>query len=78
MILAARDVERGSAAAGKLQDIGLSDVVFHQLDLTDKASIESLEEFIRTRFGKLNILVPEDRVKDLLQPCMQKKKKNDI
>ncbi|PKI65332.1 (+)-neomenthol dehydrogenase-like [Punica granatum] len=57
VILTARDVERGFAAARKLQDLGLPDVVFHQLDVVDKESIESLKEFIRTQFGKLDILV---------------------
>lgn len=68
VILTARDVERGNAAAVKLRDLGLSNVVFHQLDVTDKASVESLEEFIRAQYGKLDILVLKALVEDLLQP----------
>ncbi|KAK7830418.1 salutaridine reductase [Quercus suber] len=57
VILAARDVRRGNEAVEKLKDAGYSDVVFHQLDLTDYASISSLADFIKTQFGKLDILV---------------------
>ena len=57
VILTARDVRRGNEAVEKLKNAGYSDVVFHQLDLTDYASISSLADFIKTQFGKLDILV---------------------
>ncbi|KAL7158661.1 hypothetical protein ABFS83_02G159200 [Erythranthe nasuta] len=60
VILTARDEQRGLAAVENLKgSSGISDdgVVFHQLDVTDLASVDSLAEFIKSRFGKLDILV---------------------
>ncbi|KAF6149004.1 hypothetical protein GIB67_009623 [Kingdonia uniflora] len=57
VILAARDEKRGLKAVQKLKESGVSDVVFHQLDLLDPTSITSLADFIKTQYGKLDILV---------------------
>ena len=58
VVLTARDEKRGLEALEKLEEFGLSDlVVFHQLDVTDSASVASLANFIKIRFGKLDILV---------------------
>lgn len=57
VVLTARDEARGAAAVGKLRGLGLSNVVFHQLDITDAPSIAGLADFLKTRFGKLDILV---------------------
>ncbi|XP_039138173.1 uncharacterized protein LOC120275612 [Dioscorea cayenensis subsp. rotundata] len=57
VLLTARDEKRGTEAVEKLKDSGFSDVVFHQLDVSDSASIASLADFIKTEFGKLDILV---------------------
>ena len=58
VVLTARDERRGSEAIEKLKECGLSDlVVFHQLDVTDHASIASLVDFVKTQFGRLDILV---------------------
>ncbi|XP_042475514.1 salutaridine reductase-like [Macadamia integrifolia] len=57
VVLTARDENRGVEAVEKLKGSGLSDVVFHQLEVTDPASIASLALFIKTQFGKLDILV---------------------
>ncbi|KAI4355026.1 hypothetical protein L6164_003844 [Bauhinia variegata] len=58
VLLTARDEKRGLEAVEKLRELGLSDrVIFHQLDITDHASIATLENFIKTHFGKLDILV---------------------
>ena len=57
VILTARDEKRGMASVEKLRESGLSDVVFHQLDVTDSSSITSLARYIGARFGKLDILV---------------------
>ncbi|XP_043693453.1 salutaridine reductase-like [Telopea speciosissima] len=57
VVLTARDEKRGVEAVEKLKGSGLSDVVFHQLDVKDPASISSLALFIKTQFGKLDILV---------------------
>ncbi|KAJ3706542.1 hypothetical protein LUZ61_010247 [Rhynchospora tenuis] len=58
VILTARDEKRGEEAIKKLSDeFGLTDVIFHQLDVTDNSSIMSLVDFVKGRFGKLDILV---------------------
>ncbi|XP_020400446.1 uncharacterized isoform X4 [Zea mays] len=57
VVLTARDETRGAAAAQELRESGLSDVIFHQLDITDAASVSRLAEFLKARFGKLDILV---------------------
>ncbi|KAF7847590.1 hypothetical protein BT93_L2809 [Corymbia citriodora subsp. variegata] len=58
VVLTSRDEKRGLEAAQKLKDSGLSDyIIFHQLDVTDLASVLSLANFIETQFGKLDILV---------------------
>ncbi|KAG2677341.1 hypothetical protein I3760_12G092800 [Carya illinoinensis] len=62
VILTARDVQRGGEAAEKLQAAGYSDVFFHQLDVTDPASISSLANFISSQFGKLDILINNEGI----------------
>ncbi|XP_038979366.1 salutaridine reductase-like isoform X3 [Phoenix dactylifera] len=57
VLLTARDEERGTAAVEKLRASGASDVVFHQLDVTDSVNASSLADFVRNQFGRLDILV---------------------
>jgi (+)-neomenthol dehydrogenase len=58
VVLTARNEKRGLDAVESLKELGLSDfVVFHQLDVTDPISVSSLVEFIKIKFGKLDILV---------------------
>ncbi|ONM15504.1 hypothetical protein Zm00014a_043770 [Zea mays] len=57
VVLTARDDARGAAAVENLRGLGLSDVLFHRLDVTDAPSIARLAGFLETRFGKLDILV---------------------
>lgn len=59
VVLTSRDEKRGAEAVHKLvKESGLSDsVVYHQLDVTDPASVSALVDFVRSRFGKLDILV---------------------
>ncbi|XP_072956345.1 (+)-neomenthol dehydrogenase-like [Typha angustifolia] len=57
VLLTARDVERGTAAVKKLREEGASDVVFHQLDVADSASVASLANYILAQFGRLDILI---------------------
>jgi (+)-neomenthol dehydrogenase len=63
VIVTARDECRGLQALDKLkQELNLAmshidNVIFHHLDLTDPNSISSLANFIKTHFGKLDILV---------------------
>lgn len=57
-VLTARDEKKGLEAVEKLKESGLSEhVVFHQLDVADPASIASLADFIKFKYGKLDILV---------------------
>ncbi|XP_078158507.1 short-chain dehydrogenase/reductase 2b-like [Carex rostrata] len=58
VILTARNDERGKEAVNELtRDYGLTNIIFHQLDVTDPSSIESLAGFVKNQFGKLDILV---------------------
>ncbi|KAJ0970120.1 hypothetical protein J5N97_022997 [Dioscorea zingiberensis] len=66
VLLTARDVKRGTEAVEKLKESGFSDVVFHQLDVADTSSIASLADFIKTQFGKLDILVNNAAVSGII------------
>ena len=57
VVLTALDEGMGAEAIEKLKGLALSDVLFHQLDITDVSSIARLANFLNTRFGKLDILV---------------------
>ncbi|KAK7292632.1 hypothetical protein RJT34_15483 [Clitoria ternatea] len=58
VVLTARDEKKGLDALEKLRHLALpAQVVFHQLDVTDHASIKSLAHFIQNQYGKLDILV---------------------
>lgn len=57
VVLTARNEKRGMEAASKLHESGLSNVVFHLLDVLDQASILNLAKFIQEKFGRLDILV---------------------
>ncbi|XP_068317105.1 (+)-neomenthol dehydrogenase-like [Pyrus communis] len=58
VVLTARDEKRGLEALEKLKEFGVSDrVVFHQLDVTDSVSVATLADFVKTQFGKLDILI---------------------
>ncbi|KAL3381305.1 hypothetical protein AABB24_001435 [Solanum stoloniferum] len=60
VILTARDEKKGNEAVNnmlKMYDHPNYNVIFHQLDVTDISSIARLKDFIKDRFGKLDILV---------------------
>lgn len=57
VVLTARNEKRGLEATSKLQESGLSNVVFHQLDVLDTASVQDLAKFVQEKFGRLDILV---------------------
>lgn len=57
VVLTAINENKGLAAVEKLKKSGYDDVVFHQLDVADPASISRLADFITSQFGKLDILV---------------------
>ena len=56
VVLTSRDPLKGQAAAQTLAGEGLP-VVFHQLDVTDEASIQALREFIVQTHHRLDVLV---------------------
>lgn len=53
VILGSRDYQKGMAAA---QVLG-KNVIVRQLDVTNEESITKLAEFVKTRFGKLDVLI---------------------
>ncbi|XP_047045376.1 (+)-neomenthol dehydrogenase-like [Lolium rigidum] len=57
VVLTARDQARGTAAVQELKRLGFSDVIFHQLDITDALSIARLVDFLENRFERLDILL---------------------
>ncbi|KAI5014004.1 hypothetical protein ZWY2020_055394 [Hordeum vulgare] len=57
VVLTARDETRGGDAVERLNALGLSQVVFHRLEITEASSAAALAGFLKTRFGKLDILV---------------------
>src|SRR5690242_9674221 len=56
VVLAARDGQKGEAAAAKLRNNGL-DVYFLKLDVTDRADFAPAYAFLEEKFGKLDILI---------------------
>lgn len=54
--LTARDPGRGQEAVAKLQEEGLH-ALFHQLDIDDLQSIRALRDFLKEKYGGLNVLV---------------------
>ncbi|KAI3937389.1 hypothetical protein MKW92_024977 [Papaver armeniacum] len=57
VVLTARDETKGTRAVEALKVSGLTDVIFHQLDVNDDISVTSFADFIKTRYGKVDILV---------------------
>uniref|UniRef100_A0A0E0DDP1 Uncharacterized protein n=1 Tax=Oryza meridionalis TaxID=40149 RepID=A0A0E0DDP1_9ORYZ len=59
VVLTARNEARGLEAVDGIRRSGAadSDVVFHQLDVTDAASVARLADFVRDQFGRLDILI---------------------
>ncbi|KDO86073.1 hypothetical protein CISIN_1g040927mg [Citrus sinensis] len=64
-----KDEKRGLAAVEKLKNSGCDNVIFHLLDVTDPASVDSLVHFVSSQFGKLDILggLPDNWYKMLTQ-----------
>ncbi|XP_027731368.1 carbonyl reductase [NADPH] 1-like [Vombatus ursinus] len=56
VILTARNPTLGQEAVKKLKEEGLNPV-FHQLDINDLQSIQTLREFLKERYGGLDVLV---------------------
>ncbi|KAL9252378.1 (+)-neomenthol dehydrogenase-like protein [Drosera capensis] len=57
VVLTARDTKKGLEAIGNLSKSGFSDRVhFHQLDVLDPHCITNLADFVKSEFGKIDIL----------------------
>ncbi|MBN3312009.1 CBR1 reductase, partial [Atractosteus spatula] len=54
--ITARDVGRGQAAVQSLKSEGLNPL-FHQLDITDLTSIRTLRDFLKERYGGIDVLI---------------------
>jgi hypothetical protein len=59
VIIGARDNERGLAAAQGFHSKGLTNVQFHQLDITDSESVTAFADWIQKTYGGLDILVSQ-------------------
>ena len=53
IVLTTQNEKRGMEAMLKLNESGMSNVVFHQLDVLDPVSINSLANFIQEKFDRL-------------------------
>ncbi|XP_026738049.1 carbonyl reductase [NADPH] 1-like [Trichoplusia ni] len=56
VFLTARDDGRGKAAVAKLNELGLHPE-YHQLDITDRNSVARLADYIKEKYGGIDILV---------------------
>jgi len=54
--LTARDVGRGEAAVGQLNELGLKPK-FHQLDVTDTSSVATFAKFVAENYAGIDVLV---------------------
>lgn len=57
VLLGARDGERGQQAVRQLEQAGLGDVHWIEIDVTKQETITAAAQAIETRFGRLDILV---------------------
>ena len=57
VILTDRDENLGGKVVQQLNLSGFPDVVFHQLDITNRTSISRTVDFVKSHFKKLDILV---------------------
>lgn len=56
VILTARDESKGKAAAKSLNE-NENSIIFHQLDLVSNDRILNIEEFVKSKFGRIDILI---------------------
>ena len=56
IILTSRNKTKGLVACQRLKEEGL-DIAFHQLDVTDISSIQTLSDFLKKEYGRLDVLV---------------------
>ena len=57
VLLSARDVQRGEQAVRLLEQAGLSDINFIELDVTKQDNVTAAAQLIESRYGRLDILM---------------------
>lgn len=76
LIFAARDTDNGTKVCGELsKELSATNIQFHPLDITSKESIDNLRDYVRDRFGGLDVLINNSgvylkvQVKKLVEIC---------
>ncbi len=57
VILTSRDSTSGKAVRDEINQKTQKDCIYHQLDVTNDASIQTIYDFIKQKFGKLDVLI---------------------
>ena len=61
--IAARDEKAGSDVCAELNnELGSTNIQFHQLDITSKESIHKLRDHVHDKFGGLDVLINNSAV----------------
>lgn len=61
--IAARDEKAGSEVCAELNnELGSTNIQFHQLDITSKESIHKLRDHVHDKFGGLDVLINNSAV----------------
>ena len=61
--IAARDEKAGSDVCAELNnELGSTNIQFHQLDITSKESIHKLQDHVHDKFGGLDVLINNSAV----------------
>ena len=63
--LTARNVERGNGAVKELEKSGVV-ASFHQLDIDDRSSVEKLRDYMKDKYGGIDVLVNNAGISNLL------------
>uniref|UniRef100_A0A2A4IS40 Uncharacterized protein n=1 Tax=Heliothis virescens TaxID=7102 RepID=A0A2A4IS40_HELVI len=75
--LTARDEKSGQAAVKKMNDLGLRPI-FHQLDVSDRTSVQKFADYIKTKHGGFDALVNNAAILewDQVYPTYEAAKRN--
>ncbi|PZC72817.1 hypothetical protein B5X24_HaOG210534 [Helicoverpa armigera] len=75
--LTARDEKSGQAAVKKMNELGLKPL-FHQLDVSDRASVQKFADYIKTKHGGFDVLVNNAAILewDQVYPTYEAAKRN--
>uniref|UniRef100_A0A2A4IZP8 Uncharacterized protein n=1 Tax=Heliothis virescens TaxID=7102 RepID=A0A2A4IZP8_HELVI len=75
--LTARDEKSGQAAVKKMNDLGLRPL-FHQLDVSDRSSVQKFADYIKTKHGGFDALVNNAAILewDQVYPTYEAAKRN--